>query len=173
LQALTALTRVVALLLLAGPLSAAELGFQLSPLKEPVDAPGFELQDMDGEKYTLQDYKGKVVMLNFWATWCPPCREEMPSLEAVYQDLKDKDFVVIAVNQWESPDHVFPYLGQLSVFPSFPILFDREGTVSKDYDVKGLPTTYLIDKDGKVVYRAIGGRNFNHAEVKKLIRKLL
>jgi thiol-disulfide isomerase/thioredoxin len=112
-------------------------------------------------------------MLNFWATWCPPCREEMPSLEAVYQDLKDKDFVVIAVNQWESPDHVFPYLGQLSVFPSFPILFDREGTVSKDYDVKGLPTTYLIDKDGKVVYRAIGGRNFNHAEVKKLIRKLL
>jgi thiol-disulfide isomerase/thioredoxin len=162
------------LLTVAGNLvSAQELGYHLARLKTPVAAPDFLLKDMDEEQHSLQDYRGKVVMLNFWATWCPPCRQEMPSLEAVYQDLKEDDFVVVAVNQWESPNQVFPYLGQLDVFPTFPILFDHKGSVSKAYDVKGLPTTVVIDKKGNIVYRAIGGRDFNHPEVKKLIRELL
>jgi len=153
--------------------SFAALGHGLSRLATPVPAPDFTLEDMDGETYTLSKLHGKVVMVNFWATWCPPCREEIPSMEAIYQALQDKGFIVLAINQWETPDHVFSYMGQLEVYPTFPILFDRDSSVSDSYGVKGLPTTLLIDKQGRVVYRAVGGRNFNHPEVRALIEQLL
>ena len=94
-------------------------------------------------------------------------------MEAIYQALQDKGFIVLAINQWETPDHVFSYMGQLEVYPTFPILFDRDSSVSDSYGVKGLPTTLLIDKQGRVVYRAVGGRNFNHPEVRALIEQLL
>ncbi|TCK17300.1 peroxiredoxin [Thiogranum longum] len=157
----------------ASSTSYAALGHTLSRLPTPVPAPDFTLEDMDGEKYTLSSLRGKVIMINFWATWCPPCREEIPSMEAVYQSLRDKDFIVLAINQWESPDHVFSYMGQLDVYPTFPILFDRDSSVSDSYGVKGLPTTLLIDKQGRVVYRAVGGRNFNHPDVRALIQQLI
>ncbi len=166
----------VALLLAAWLVPAAAwavLGHSLSRLPVPVTAPDFTLEDMDGKSYTLSSLRGKVVMVNFWATWCPPCREEIPSMETVYQALHKKGFIVLAINQWETPDHVFSYMGQLEVFPSFPILFDRDSHVSEAFGVKGLPTTLIIDKQGRVVYRAIGGRNFNHPEVRKLIQQLI
>jgi len=159
--------------LLQAQLPVPELNHQLTQLATPVAAPDFTLEDMDGESYTLSHYRGKVVMVNFWATWCPPCRRELPSMEALYQSFKDKSFTVLAINQWESPDHVFAYMGQLEVFPGFPILFDRDSAVSQIYGVKGLPTTVLIDKRGRVVYRAVGGRDFNHPEVRAIIRSLL
>jgi len=165
---------VLSLALLVFPLAvAAELGHDLTRLPEPVPAPDFALEDMDGEVHRLSDLRGKVVMVNFWATWCPPCREEMPSMEAIYQALHDQGFQVLAVNQWESPDQVFPYMGQLDVYPSFPVLFDRDSSVAEAYGVKGLPTTVLVDPQGRVVYRAVGGRNFNHPEVRRLIERLL
>jgi len=151
----------------------AALGHELSRLPVPVGAPDFTLEDMDGKPYTLSSLRGKVVMVNFWATWCPPCREEIPSMETVYRALHDKGFIVLAINQWETPDHVFSYMGQLEVYPSFPILFDRDSHVSESFGVKGLPTTLLINKQGRVVYRAIGGRNFNHSDVRKLIQQLI
>jgi thiol-disulfide isomerase/thioredoxin len=159
--------------LLHAQLPVPELNHQLTQLATPVAAPDFTLGDMDGESYSLSDYRGKVVMVNFWATWCPPCRRELPSMEALYQAFRDEPFTVLAINQWESPDHVFAYMGQLEVFPGFPILFDRDSAVSQTFGIKGLPTTVLIDKRGRVVYRAVGGRDFNHAEVRAIIRKLL
>ncbi len=159
--------------LLHAQLPVPELNHQLTQLATPVVAPNFTLKDMDEKSYTLSDYRGKVVMVNFWATWCPPCRRELPSMDALYQDFKDKSFTILAINQWESPDHVFAYMGQLEVFPGFPILFDRDSAVSQTFGVKGLPTTVLIDKRGRVVYRAVGGRDFNHPEVRTIIRKLL
>lgn len=168
--------RLALLLLLAwlvAPALRAELGHGLTPLPEPLPAPGFSLEDMDGNVHSLADQNGKVVMVNFWATWCPPCREEMPSMEALYQSLREEDFTVMAVNQWESPDQAFLFLGQLAFDPAFPILFDRDSTVAEAYGVKGLPTTVLIDRAGRVRYRAVGGRNFDHPEVRDLIRELL
>lgn len=162
------------LALLAFPLPApAGLGHDLTRLPEPVPAPDFTLEDMDGETHSLSELRGQVVMVNFWATWCPPCREEMPSMEEIYQALGGKGFQVLAVNQWETPDQVFPYMGQLDVYPSFPVLFDRDSSVADAYGVKGLPTTVLVDKQGRVVYRAVGGRNFNHPEVRALIERLI
>ena len=159
--------------LLHAQLPLPELNHQLTQLTTPVAAPDFILEDLDGESHSLSLYRGKVVMVNFWATWCPPCRRELPSMEALYLAFKDDAFTVLAINQWESPDHVFAYMGQLEVFPGFPILFDRDSAVSQLYAVKELPSTVLIDKRGRIVYRAVGGRDFNHPEVRAIIRGLL
>ncbi|HYQ70637.1 MAG TPA: TlpA disulfide reductase family protein, partial [Gammaproteobacteria bacterium] len=162
------------LLLLSTALAAEdELSYHFARIDPPRSVPDFSLPDMDGEMHDLQDYRGRVVLINFWATWCPPCRREMPALEQLYSALSGQAFAVLAVNQWEDADHVFAYMGDLNVIPSFPILFDPESKVSADFGVKGLPTSFLLDKQGRVVYRAVGGRAFDHPEVEKTIRGLL
>lgn len=158
---------------LAAGLPAPALSHELTRLTTPVTAPDFTLPDMDDVQHTLAAYRGRVVMLNFWATWCPPCRREIPSMESIYQDLRKDGFVVLAVNEFEDVDRVFAFTGQLNVFPSFPILFDSDSKVSEKYGVKGLPTTLLINKRGEVVYRAVGGRDFDHAQVRDIVRGLL
>jgi len=150
-----------------------KLSHNLTPVKNIVPASDFELLDMDDEKIRLSDYRGKVVLLNFWATWCPPCIREMPSMERLHQQVNADDFKVLAVNQMEDVDQVFAFTGQLEVDPTFEILFDSESKVSRDYAVRGLPTTYLIDKRGNIRYRAVGGREFNHPEVVKIIDQLI
>ena len=157
----------------AAQLPLPELSHELTRLATPIEAPDFQLIDMDGEQYSLESYRGKVVILNFWATWCPPCRREIPSMEALHQAFKDEAFAILAINEWETEDHVFAFMGQLPVDPSFPILFDLDSEVAQSFGVKGLPTTLLLDTQGRVVYRAVGGRDFNHPEVKKIIRDLL
>lgn len=154
-------------------LSEPELNHQLTKLSSPLDAPDFILNNMDGESVSLKNHSNKVVMINFWATWCPPCRREMPSMEYLYQEFKSDAFTVLAINQWETPDHVFAYMGELDVVPEFPILFDVDSAISEAYGVKGLPTTLLIDKQGKIVYRAVGGRDFNHPDIKSIVHELL
>lgn len=150
-----------------------ELSHNLTPVKKSVVASDFELPNMDEENIKLSDYRGQVVLLNFWATWCPPCIREMPSMEKLHQMIDAKNFKVIAINQMEEIDDVFAFTGQLEVDPTFEILFDETSKVSKDYAVKGLPTTYLIDKQGNVRYRAVGGREFNHPDVVKTINQLI
>ncbi len=167
-----ALILTLALVPAAGS-AAAGLGHSLSAVEGPLPAPEFTLPDMDDEPHSLADYRGQVVLLNFWATWCPPCREEMPSMERLYQTLKDEGFAVVAVNQFETPDHVFAYTGQLEVDPTFTLLFDSDSSVANSYGVVGLPSTYLIDKQGLIRYKAIGGREFDHPEVEALIRGLM
>ncbi len=176
------LLALVALLTLAflpavGPAAAQpelpELSHRLTPLAAPVMAENFELEDMDARRHALTDYRGKVVLINFWATWCPPCVREMPSLERLYQALRDEPFIVLAINQWENTDHVFAFMGQIDVFPSFPILFDPDSAVAEAFGVKGLPTSFLLDRNGRVVYRAVGGRQFDHPEIVQLIGELL
>ena len=141
------------------------LGYQLTATSEPLPAPDFTLPDSAAKKYSLKDYRGKVIMLNFWATWCPPCRREIPSMERLYEKYKGKDFVVLALNQMEGEDQVFAFTGDIGVDLTFPILFDKESSVSRTYGVQGLPTTYIIDKKGNLRFRAIGGRECDHAGV--------
>lgn len=161
------------LLLSAAAVANEELSHSFAAIDPPRSVPDFSLPDMDGELHTLQDYRGKVVLINFWATWCPPCRREMPALQELNNKLGDEAFAVLAINQWEDADHVFAYMGDLNVFPSFPILFDPESKVSAEFGVKGLPTSFLLDKQGRVVFRAVGGRAFDHPQVEQTIRRLL
>jgi len=164
-------------LLFSSPVFSAwqqpELSYNLTKVTTSIKASQFELQNMDEEKVKLSDYLGKVVMINFWATWCPPCIREMPSMERLYRKFEGEKFTVLAVNQMEDEDDVFAFTGQLELDPTFPILFDKESDVSRDYRVRGLPTTYLVDKKGYIRYRAVGGRLFDHAEVMKVIEGLM
>ena len=150
-----------------------ELSHNLTSITKTIVASNFKLQNMDEENIELSDFRGKVVLLNFWATWCPPCIREMPSMERLQQQVDKDSFKVIAINQMEDPDDVFAFTGQLEMDPSFEILFDQTSEVSRMYAVRGLPTTYLIDKKGNVRYRAVGGRLFNHPEVIKIITQLI
>jgi thiol-disulfide isomerase/thioredoxin len=136
-------------------------------------APAFTLEDMDGKKVSLADLRGRVVLVNFWATWCPPCRKEMPSLERLARLMKDQPFTVLAINVGEDPDNVFGFLSQLEPAPGFPLLFDRNSAVLRSWPVRGLPTSFVIDPAGRIAYRAVGGREFDDAAIVSAIRSLI
>jgi thiol-disulfide isomerase/thioredoxin len=150
-----------------------DLTHQLTALKPRPPAPDFTLKDLDGKTQRLSDYKGKVVLVNFWATWCPPCRREMPSMERLYRKLKNEPFMVLAPDQYENFDLVFTFTGQLDPAPTFPIMLDPESRSAKAWGVKGLPSSFIVDKQGRIAYRAIGGREFDHPEIEKIIRALI
>ena len=111
-------------------------------------APDFTLPTPDGEPLSLRDFQGQVVLINFWATWCPPCRLEMPYLQAAYERYKEQGFTVLAVDQQESPEAVRAYFQELGL--TFPTVIDGTGEVSSLYRVLALPTTYFVDRDGIV-----------------------
>ena len=164
-------------LCVAAPVFAApplpEMSHTLTTLKPAKAAKNFTLPDLDGKPHKLSDYRGKVVLVNFWATWCPPCRREMPSMERLSQRLKDQPFVILAINEQENPEDVFVFTGQLDPSPTFPILFDRNRKVANTWGVLGLPASFIVDQQGRVVYRAMGGREFDHPEIERSIRALL
>ncbi|MBI3990250.1 MAG: TlpA family protein disulfide reductase [candidate division NC10 bacterium] len=137
----------------------------------PMEAPEFTTEMLDGKKVSLQDYRGKVVFLNFWASWCKPCKEEMPAMEELYQAFKDKGFVVVAVNVKESQKQAAAFVKELKV--TYPILLDPKGDVSVLYGAWALPLTYLIDRKGVVVGRAFGPREWAGKEARQLIAQLL
>ncbi|MFN3479675.1 MAG: TlpA family protein disulfide reductase [Thermodesulfovibrionales bacterium] len=135
-------------------------------------APVFELKDLEGKKVSLTDFKGKVILLNFWATWCAPCKAEMPSLENLYRSLKDKGLVVIGVSVDNSEKTVHSFIEEKGI--TFPILLDKGKEVSfDDYGVIGLPVTFLIDKKGIIVDKVFGERQWDSEEVKEKIKRLL
>jgi thiol-disulfide isomerase/thioredoxin len=168
---------LLAALCCASPARAAlplpDLSHTLTTLKPAKTAKDFTLPDLDGKPQRLADYRGKVVLVNFWATWCPPCRREMPSMERLRQKFKDQAFVILAINQQEDPDQVFVFTGQLEPSPTFPILMDRDSMVSHAWGVQGLPASFIVDKQGRVVYRAMGGREFDHPAMEQAVRDLL
>lgn len=116
------------------------------PVGKP--APDFELKTVDGQVYKLSDLKGKPVMLNFFATWCPPCKAEMPLLEETYMEYKEQGFVLLAVNLNESDVAVSSFTQKMGL--TFPIVIDKSDTVFRQYDIVPLPTSYFIDKNGIV-----------------------
>jgi peroxiredoxin len=133
--------------------------------------PDFRLPTLDGGSMTLSDLKGKVVLINFWATWCGPCREEMPSLERLYRHFKYEKFTLLGVDIMEHPETVKRFVREYNL--SFPILLDKAGDVSAKYAANAIPTTYIIDKEGKAVGKAIGPREWDGDHAKDLINELL
>ncbi|MBN6205431.1 redoxin domain-containing protein [Ralstonia pickettii] len=121
-------------------------------------APDFELQTLDGEQVKLSDYQGSRVMLNFWATWCPPCRAEMPDMEKFHQD---KDVVILAVNLTETESNMKVIEDFVEEYElSFPILLDEHIEVASLYMVQPIPTSYMIDSNGIVQNKAFGALNY-------------
>lgn len=141
------------------------LTHSLTSIKTEIKAHDLRFKNLDGKMVDIKDLKGKVVVVNFWATWCPPCRREMGSLEKLYQVTKDKNVEVLAVNIGEDFDTVFSFLGVVEPSPNFQILLDHEAKSMNEWSVRGLPTTYIINPDGKIAYRAVGGREFDHPDI--------
>jgi len=141
------------------------LTHRLTEINNVIPAPSLLLQNIDEEIIDIKEFKNKVVVVNFWATWCPPCRREMGSLERLYQAVKDKNVEVLAVNIGEDVDTVFSFMGTIEPSPNFQILFDPEGASMDNWKVRGLPTTYIISPNGSIVYKAVGGREFDHPEI--------
>lgn len=134
-------------------------------------APDFTLPDLDGQQVSLHDYRGQVVFLNFWATWCIPCREEMPAMERLHQTFQSQGLAILAIDLKETPDKVKVFFEQYQL--SFTALLDGNGAVFRDYQVIGLPTTYLISREGLLLARGVGGRDWTRTEGKDLIQGLL
>ena len=135
-------------------------------------APDFALKDLQGHTRRLSEFRGKVVFLNVWATWCPPCRMEMPSMERLYRRLHDKDFVMLAVSEDEDgAAAVQPFVDQMGL--TFPVLIDLEGVVSQRYGVTGYPETFIVDRDGRVIQHTIGPEDWGSAEAHAFFDRLL
>ncbi|OHC67496.1 MAG: hypothetical protein A3H93_01860 [Rhodocyclales bacterium RIFCSPLOWO2_02_FULL_63_24] len=144
-------------------------GRGMSPVAGVPPAPTLVLPDMDDKTIDLARYRGKVVLVNFWATWCPPCRKEFPSLGRVRKLFKPTEFEVVAVNVGEDPETVFSFAGA----PDFPVLFDRDSQAMARWPVKGLPTTLVVDRQGRLALRAVGGREFDDPAIVEQLRELL
>lgn len=118
-------------------------------------APPFTLLSLEGQERSLDEFRGKPILLHFWATWCPPCREEMPLFQKLYQELGPSGLVILGVNVGESPPEVREFIEGTGV--TFPILLDTKGEVANRYGVRGLPTTFWIDPSGRIVDVTLGG----------------
>lgn len=128
-------------------------------------AADFTLRDLDGKLHKLSDYRGKVVFLNFWATWCPPCRSEIPSMERLNEVLGSKDFVMLAVNVDEN---VKDLEGFVKEYPhKFTVLSDADGAVQKLYRVDKFPETFILDRQGRISEHIIGARDWSSTEALK------
>jgi peroxiredoxin len=140
-------------------------------IASPVKAWDFTLEDLEGSPVSIKDFRGKLVFLNFWATWCGFCRKEMPSIERLWQKFKEEDFVILAVDVEEGGDWVRPFVEENGY--TFPILLDPTGEVAETYRIPQLPTTYLIDPEG-MIFAGIGQeRDWATKDVFELIEHLL
>jgi peroxiredoxin len=146
----------------------------MQPLEALPKAPPLALPDEEGTKtWRLSELRGKVVLVNFWATWCPPCRKELPSMERLWRQFEDAGLVVLGVNVGETGDQVFAFSNGLETPLTFPLLLDEDSRVARSWPVKGLPTTFLIDKQGRMAFGVVGGREFDSPAIVRQVRELL
>ena len=155
---------LIMLTLFIQPIQANDMLMDPMPAANP--APDFNLMGMDGETHTLDDLKGKFVLVNFWATWCNPCKVEMPLLEKLHQTLKSEKFTVLGLHVGPGPENIEEFKKLMPI--SFPIYVDMDLEVN--WGVPGLPTTFLMDPEGKLIYRAVGKREFASDEMVNFLK---
>lgn len=159
----------VALLALSASTSAADL----TAVERSAPAPAIELADPDDRRHRLDDYLGRVVLVNFWATWCPPCLEELPSMQALWTELEDRGFTILGVNVGEERDAVSRFVDRFEPALDFPLLLDRHLATTRAWPVTVLPASFVIDREGNLRYRAVGERDWMSDEIRAKIDALL
>ena len=152
----------------------APLSSSPSP-REGFLAPDFTLNTVDGKEVTLSELRGKIVIINLWATWCPPCRAEMPALENAYEQYKDSGVVILGLNvtNQDSEKDIPPFVKEFGL--TFPILLDRDGSVSTLYQLRGLPTTYFVNREGIIRTVVVGGpmnETFIQSKIEALVQEV-
>lgn len=147
-------------------------GFRMVTFKRSITAPEFSLQNLHGDSVRLEQFRGDYILLNFWATWCPPCVKEMPSMEQLRQNYKDKGIQVVAISLDKEPrEKVAAFVARLKL--TFPILLDPDGIVSKPYGATELPSTFILNPDGQVIAAAKGERDWYGEEAISYFDELL
>jgi len=142
------------------------------PIRVGLPAPDFTFPGLDGKKISIFDYRGKVVFVNIWATWCPPCVEEMPSMQKLYQKLKGEKFEILAVSiDSQGAKVVAPFMKKYKL--TFPALIDSMGTSKRIYKTTGVPESYIIDKDGILAKKVIGPLDWSQPDILRLFRDLI
>jgi len=144
------------------------LGFQV--FKTPIAIKDFSLKPLGGGETRLSAFKGKIVVLNFWATWCPPCKEEMPSIQTLWQKTKGKALELVAVSEGESPSTVSSFVKAKGY--TYPFYVDEAGSLGTMFGVQGIPTTFIFDKNGLAIARVVGGRSYDTPELIALLSEL-
>jgi peroxiredoxin len=134
-------------------------------------APDFRLSALDGPEQSLSSLRGRVVLLNFWATWCKPCEDEMPAMQRLYQQLPREDFELLAVSVDDGPAEVVAFQQRLGL--SFPILLDSDQRVARSYETFRFPETLLVGRDGVVIERFVGPKEWDAAAYLDLLHRLL
>ena len=155
-------------LLLAVALPAAAQELKPAPATR---APALELSDLEGRTHKLADYRGKVVLVNFWATWCEPCRDEMPSIERLRASLEGRPFAVLAVNLAEPESRIRKFLDAMPL--GFAVLLDRDAKVARAWQAKMLPATYIVGPDGVIRFQHRGELDWSKPEVRRQIAALM
>jgi len=143
----------------------------LEAAQKPLNPVEFQLVDLTGQGVRLSALKGKVVLLNFWATWCGPCRSEMPSMQRLYSQLKGQGLEILAVDLQEDKATVERFVKELGL--TFPVLLDTAGSVGTQYGARAIPTTYLFDRKGFIFARMVGARQWDAPEVVGIFREIL
>ena len=161
--------KLIVTALLLSTLAGSALAMGARPPAAGMPAAGFSLTDLHGKAHSLEQYKGKIVLVNFWATWCKPCTSEMPAMQTVYDQLRDKDFVVLAVNELEDEAKVREHIQQYN--HTFPVLLDRENQVANQYGVFGLPVSVFIDQQG-VVQEYIKGGLLTERKIQEIVSRI-
>ena len=147
---------------------------ELKPLAPRAPFSQLALPDLNGKAHSLADYKGKVVLVNFWATWCPPCRAEMPSMQRLKERMAGKPFVILAVDMAESEAEVRSFLKEIKPAKiDFTILMDKSGKTIKEWKVAVFPTTFIIDAEGLLRYSLLGGAEWDEYDAVQKIEALL
>ncbi|HEX5646237.1 MAG TPA: TlpA disulfide reductase family protein [Nitrospira sp.] len=136
------------------------------------EAPNFRLRDLDGNLMSLSQFRGKVVLLNFWATWCGPCRVEMPAMEQLYRSFPRREFQILAVST-DSQGVAVTRPFQQKIGLTFPILHDTDMEVGVTYGARSLPMTLMVDRQGVVRQKIFGARDWDSPEARELIRMLI
>jgi thiol-disulfide isomerase/thioredoxin len=149
----------------------SEPGFVVTRLEPPGAAPTFHLADLQGRQVQLEDYRGRVVVLNFWATWCGPCRDEIPAMQLLSKELGARGLTVLALNYQEVPAAVTTFVERYGL--TFPVLLDRQGAVGERYRVTALPATYFVDRKGALVGAALGYREWGAPAARSYLADLL
>ena len=162
---------LAALFLLIAPQAAAQSPAPrgLSTVAGAPPAPEIALSDVDGKPVRLSELRGRVVLVNFWATWCPPCRKEIPSLTRLQRMFKPEQLRVLAVNVGEDEETVFSFVPD----PGFTILLDLKSASLGAWQVRSLPATFVVDPEGRIVLRAVGGREFDDPAILAQLRELV
>ncbi len=150
------------------PQRLTALGFYVFP--EPVSFPSFTVPDLSGAPLNSDSFAGKITLLNFWATWCPPCKREMPSIERLHLAMRDEQFRVAAISTGEKPATVLQFIKNNAY--TLPVFLDENGSLGAAFASQGIPSTYILNKDGKIIAGIVGSREYDDPALIAVLQEL-